>query len=70
MADNKRIDGDLVVRQTRRRERVAVYPLAEDFEARVREDRALTHKQRLGTSAVLAIRPWNLSMFEALRREP
>ena len=44
--------------------------LAEDFEARVREDRALTHQQRLGTSAVLAIRPWNLSMFEALRREP
>ena len=42
--------------------------LAEDFEARVREDRNLNLAQRHGTSAVLAIRPWSLSIFERLRR--
>ena len=43
--------------------------LAEEFEVRVREDRNLPANQRLGTSAVLAIRPWHLSTFEALRRD-
>jgi transcriptional regulator with XRE-family HTH domain len=43
--------------------------LAEEFEARIKEDRNLSAKQRHGTSAVLAIRPWSLSMFERLRRQ-
>ena len=42
--------------------------LAEDFETRVREDHGLTNAQRHGTSAVLAIRPWSLSIFDNLRR--
>lgn len=42
--------------------------LAEEFETRVKEDRNLAATQRHGTSAVLAIRPWSLSMFEQLRR--
>jgi AraC-like DNA-binding protein len=42
--------------------------LAEEFEARTKEDRGLYASQRHGTSAVLAIRPWNLTMFERMRR--
>jgi transcriptional regulator with XRE-family HTH domain len=42
--------------------------LADEFEARVREDRNLAVQQRQGTSAVLAFRPWSLSIFENLRR--
>jgi AcrR family transcriptional regulator len=42
--------------------------LAEEFETRVKEDRNLYASQRYGTSSVLAIRPWNLSMFERMRR--
>ena len=44
--------------------------LAEDFESRAREDRSLAIGQRQGTSAVLAIRPWSLSIFDQLRRNP
>lgn len=42
--------------------------LAEEFEARAREDRNVAVSQRQGTSAVLAMRPWNLSIFDELRR--
>ena len=42
--------------------------LFEEFETRAREDRNLPAAQRLGTSAVLALRPWHLSLFDELRR--
>lgn len=43
--------------------------IADEFDARAREDRSLPARQRLGTSAILAIRPWHLSIFDALRRD-
>ena len=42
--------------------------LLEEFEIKAREDRSLPAAQRLGTSAVLALRPWRLSLFDELRR--
>ncbi|MCB1743956.1 MAG: helix-turn-helix domain-containing protein [Gammaproteobacteria bacterium] len=42
--------------------------LAEEFESRARDNRKLGVEQRQGTSAVLAIRPWSLSIFDAFRR--
>lgn len=42
--------------------------VAEEFSELSRTDAALPRRQRLGCSAVLAIRPWEFSMFEELRR--
>lgn len=44
--------------------------LADEFEARVKEDSRIDLDEHNGTTAVLAIRPWSLSLFDALRRQP
>ena len=42
--------------------------LAREFDELVRRDAALPRTERTGCSAVLAMRPWELSLFAALRR--
>lgn len=44
--------------------------LAQEFNQLHREDEALPLEQRFGTSMVLAMRPWEVGVFDALRREP
>lgn len=43
--------------------------LAQEFRQFHNEDSSLPLEERFGTSMVLAIRPWELSAFESLRRE-
>jgi len=43
--------------------------LASDFEQCVSEDRRIVEPERMGTTLIMAIRPWALTMFEAYRRE-
>ena len=43
--------------------------VAEEFSELSRADAALPLTHRHGCSAVLAIRPWEFSMFQALRRK-
>ncbi len=42
--------------------------IAEEFDALVEEDSRLDHSMREGTTIVMAIRPWELSLFAELRR--
>jgi len=42
--------------------------IAEEFDALTDEDRQLDHDKREGTTLVVAIRPWELSLFTELRR--
>lgn len=42
--------------------------IAEEFDSMVDEDKRLDHKEREGTTLVIAIRPWELSLFTELRR--
>lgn len=42
--------------------------LASDFETCVSEDRKTMTTERMGTTLIMAIRPWALAMFEAYRR--
>jgi len=44
--------------------------LAREFDEAVRRDAALPHAERSSCSAVFALRPWEFSMFTALRRKP
>jgi hypothetical protein len=44
--------------------------LAREFDEAVRRDAALPHAERSSCSAVFALRPWEFSMFKALRRQP
>ena len=44
--------------------------LAREFDELARRDAALPREERLGCSAVFALRPWEFSMFTALRRNP
>jgi DNA-binding Xre family transcriptional regulator len=44
--------------------------LAMEFNLLHREDEALPLDQRFGTSMVLAMRPWEVQVFDALRRVP
>ncbi|MDF3031256.1 MAG: protein containing domain [Moraxellaceae bacterium] len=44
--------------------------LAAEFNALHREDESLPLAERFGSSLVLAIRPWEVKVFEELRREP
>jgi hypothetical protein len=43
--------------------------IAEEFDSMVEEDRRLDHRERDGTTLVMAIRPWELSLFAELRRK-
>lgn len=45
------------------------HALAEEFEEANREDRRLPLDERHGTSMVVAIRPWELDIFEQYRRK-
>lgn len=47
----------------------AIDRLAVEFDELVRRDATLPRAERTGCSAVLAMRPWELSLFAALRRE-
>jgi len=42
--------------------------LAEELDALAEEDKQLDQQSRAGTTVVLAIRPWELSLFTELRR--
>ena len=42
--------------------------LAEEFDGLAEDDRALDHRTLEGTTLVVAIRPWELKVFTALRR--
>ena len=42
--------------------------LAEEFDIFAEQDKRLAHEMREGTTLVMAIRPWELSMFGELRR--
>lgn len=42
--------------------------VTEEFDRLVEEDKQLAHEMREGTSLVMAIRPWELSLFGELRR--
>lgn len=44
--------------------------LAQEFNMRHREDENLPLSQRFGTSMVLAMRPWEIQVFEEIRRKP
>jgi hypothetical protein len=44
--------------------------LAREFDELARRDAALPLDERSGCSAVFALRPWEFSMFTALRRKP
>jgi len=44
--------------------------LAREFDEAVRRDAPLPPEERSGCSAVFALRPWEFSMFAALRRKP
>lgn len=44
--------------------------LAQEFNQLHREDEALPLAQRFGSSLVMAMRPWEVSVFDELRREP
>ena len=43
--------------------------VAEEYSELSRRDAALPRNERLGCSAVLAIRPWEFSVFEQLKRK-
>jgi DNA-binding Xre family transcriptional regulator len=43
--------------------------IAEEFDALTDEDKQLDHDKREGTTLVMAIRPWELSLFTELRRK-
>jgi transcriptional regulator with XRE-family HTH domain len=43
--------------------------LAEEFDTLAEEDRSLDHSLRDGTTLVMAMRPWELAQFTALRRK-
>jgi DNA-binding Xre family transcriptional regulator len=44
--------------------------VAEEFDSLVEQDRRLDRTMREGTTLVMAIRPWELSLFTELRRRP
>jgi transcriptional regulator with XRE-family HTH domain len=44
--------------------------VAREFDELARRDAALPREERSGCSAVFALRPWEFSMFAALRRKP
>ena len=44
--------------------------LAEEFDALAEDDRRLDHRSLLGTTLVVAVRPWELGIFTELRRKP
>jgi hypothetical protein len=44
--------------------------LAREFDELARRDAGLPREERSGCSAVFALRPWEFSMFTALRRKP
>ena len=43
--------------------------LAEEFDGLAEEDRRLEHRSLMGTTMVVAIRPWELGLFSGLRRK-
>jgi DNA-binding Xre family transcriptional regulator len=48
----------------------AIERLVREFEDAVRQDQALPRSERSGSSAVIAFRPWEFSVFADLRRRP
>ena len=44
--------------------------LAEEFDSLAEDDRRLDHRTLLGTTLVVAMRPWELGIFTSLRRKP
>lgn len=44
--------------------------VAEEFDALVEEDKNLTNDMREGSALLLAMRPWELGLFTAMRRDP
>ena len=44
--------------------------LAEEFDSLAEDDRRLDHRNLLGTTLVVAMRPWELGIFTNLRRKP
>lgn len=46
-----------------------MHRLASEFEHCVGEDRKMVEPERLGTTLIMAIRPWALKMFESYRRD-
>jgi DNA-binding Xre family transcriptional regulator len=49
--------------------RARMKKLAEEFDAAAEDDRRLDHKTLSGTTMVVAIRPWELGIFNERRRE-
>jgi hypothetical protein len=43
--------------------------LAEEFDALAEDDRRIDHRSLLGTTLVIAVRPWELGIFTDLRRK-
>ena len=44
--------------------------LVEEFDSHAEDDRRLDHRNLLGTTLVVAMRPWELGIFTNLRRKP
>ena len=55
--------------QSNRRLQGQLRRVAEEFDARVEQDRRLAHAEREGTTLVMALRPWELGLFTGLRRK-
>lgn len=62
------VHGSLSVRSNRLLQQ-RMRKIAEEFDALVETDRHMDHEAREGTTVVLAIRPWELSLFSELRRQ-
>lgn len=50
--------------------RQRLYKLAEEFDTLVEEDKSLSNDLREGCALLVAMRPWELEMFTAMRRDP
>ena len=48
----------------------SIHRLAKEFDELSKEDSKLPLDERFGTSMVVAMRPWELGVFSALRKEP
>lgn len=60
--------GGMLSRQSNRRMQDAIRGLAREFDALSQEDGQLPLDENFGTGLVLAMRPWELSLFTQLRR--
>ncbi len=66
--EHLRFIGGMISRQSLSRMRQAIDRVTREFDEMVQVDADLPHGEKVGVGAVLAIRPWEVPSFTALRR--